>query len=341
MINKDQTVTFVTRKLRRRWPDIESLGSPETFPERIRSGIDVWIVRTFLELRSLGDIGFQVSIADTFPVNGAVVAHRDDLILSSGFWRSYVAAVRADRPFVHLAPWQIVQNAESNCVNEVLIPSWPQPGLIRRDVNRHGVTRLGYFGRASSLPHFIRTPEFVEELSRRKIVFQYDEQDWRDYSATDVCVGLRFEPEIGLATKPFAKLTNAWLAGVPALLGPEPAYRSLRRSEFDYLEVRSARDVLQALDRLRNDPALYGHMVENGRIRSREFTCEAVADKWCRFILEQFLPAHREQLNRRFSLRNLSIRVARQYGETRRYKSIEAQQLSALQSNGAGECMND
>jgi hypothetical protein len=329
-------VTFVTRAASDRWRDIDSLEVPDRFPERIRSGVDVWIVSSFLELRArAARLPFRVELSDAFPPGGAVVAHRDDLRLGRGYSKSYVAAVRADRPHIHLAPWQIVQNPTQQAERAVLIPSWPQPGLVPRDPNRRGLSVLGYFGRASSLPGFFGDPAFRAELERRAIAFRFDERDWRDYSAVDVCMGLRYEPEIGLATKPFAKLVNAWLAGVPALLGAEPAYRALRRSALDYLEVNSARELLAALDRLRGDPALYAAMVENGRRRSGEFTREAVTARWCEFLDERFLPAWRGWTPA--GLLKTAGCAMRQWRETRRYKKLEASQLAALRTAKTGE----
>ncbi len=330
------TVTFVTRKLGERWRDIDSLGLPDEFPERIRSGVDVWIVSTYLELRQReASLPFRVRIASSFPRGAAVVAHRDDLRLGAFYWRSCLAAVRADRPFIHLAPWQIVQNPTQEGERALLIPSWPQPGLVPRAAGRTGVASLGYFGRPVSLPGFFGDPAFHAELARRGIGFHCDERNWRDYSATDVCIGLRYEPDVGLATKPYAKLVNAWLAAVPALLGPEPAYRHLRRSELDYVEVASARDVLAALDRLRGEPVLHAAMVENGLRRAREFTRDAVAARWAAFLQNDFLPAWRTW--RGGSLLDAATGVARQWPETRRYKRVEARQLAALLKSRAGE----
>jgi len=337
-------VFFVTRTARDKWADAASLGNPDEFPQRIRSGVDVWIVSTFLELRARASAhGFRVAFTAQFAPAMPVIAHRDDLHLRLGYWRSYVAAVRADRPYVHLAPWQVVQTPvqANDAGGAVHIPSWPQPGLVPRAAGRKGLRTLGYFGRESSLPGFFRDPAFVDELARRDIVFQYDPAHWHDYASVDVAIGLRYEPEIGLSTKPYAKLVNAWHARVPAVLGAEPAYRALRRSDLDYLEVRSARDVLDALDRLKRDPALYAAMVDNGAQRAREYTRDAVAERWCRFVSRQFLPAWREWRAERHGrvglLARAGARLLRQWKETRRYKRIEASQLAALRAAAAGE----
>jgi len=88
-------------------------------------------------------------------------------------------------------------------------------------------------------------------------------------------------PPVGTHTdKPASKLYNAWRAGVPALLGPEPAFRELRCDPLDYFEVRSVPDVLTAIDRLRADPTLYRRMVDHGRARAVEFSPEAVLAQW-------------------------------------------------------------
>jgi hypothetical protein len=333
-------ITFVTRALASRWADIGRLGLPDEFPERVRTGVDVWIICTYLELRArASSLPFQVRIAGEFPPGGAVVAHRDDLRLQLRYWNSYVAAVRADRPYIHLTPWQIVQNPVQADGHAVHIPSWPQPGLVPRDPARRGVKVLGYFGRSASIPGFFRDPAFLAELARRGIGFHADDKNWRDYSGCDVCIALRYSPEIGLATKPYAKLVNAWQAGVPALVGPEPAYRHLRTSELDYIEVSCARDVLAALDRLQADPALHAAMVEHGRRRGEEFSRDAVARRWIDFLAGQFLPAWKQWRPGGFP--EAAVRLARQWRETRRYKALEAQQELALRESKAGERMED
>lgn len=279
-------VTFVTREIRGRWQDIASLGRPDDVAARIRSGVDVWIVSTYLELRArAGSLPFQLAISDQFPPGNAAIAHRDDLRLDAAYWRSMVAAVRADRAPVHTASCEILQSPHQGAERGAHIPSWPQPGLKPRDPCRRGLQVVGYFGRPVGLPAFYDDPRFHAELRHRGALLALNHYDWRDYSATDVCLALRESHTVDVGRKPFAKLVNAWLAGVPALLGPEPAYRALRHSELDYLEVASARDVLAALEMLKREPARYRAMVENGRRRSRAFTRDKVAEVWIAFLI--------------------------------------------------------
>ncbi|MET0656934.1 MAG: hypothetical protein ABW110_02105, partial [Steroidobacteraceae bacterium] len=86
------------------------------------------------------------------------------------------------------------------------------------------------------------------------------------------------------------KLYNAWLAGVPAILGPEIAYRHLRRSELDYIEVNSAAEALEAIERLRSDHLLYQAMIDNGVRRAEEFTVGRLTREWTSLLFDT-LPA--------------------------------------------------
>ena len=68
--------------------------------------------------------------------------------------------------------------------------------------------------------------------------------------------------------KPSTKLVNAWIAGVQALLGPEPGFQDIRQTPLDYFEVKTPVEVLNAIHRLRSQPALYEQMVSNGLKRA-------------------------------------------------------------------------
>ena len=340
------TVTFVTRALADRWQNADGLADPASMPERFRNGVDVWIVQTYLELKACqAQHGFSVAISERFPTNQPAIAHRDDLRVGAGYYRSYLADTRADRAAALAAAWHIVQNPTQVDARSILIPHWPQPGLMVRDSARSDIRTLGFFGRMDSIPGFFRDPSFIAELAARGVGFHFSEQNWRDYRGTDVAVALRFDPEIGSFAKPFSKLVNAWLARVPALLGPEPAYRWLRKSELDYLEVHSARDVLAALDRLQSIPGLYAAMVENGLMRARDYDRTAVLAAWVRFVEDQLVPgwrawdAHRPSHVRRLFDFGRLLYVQRRKRVA--YKRIEAAQRESLRRGRAGEKLDN
>ncbi len=323
-------ITFVARAFAARWPDLEAIRSVDSVADRVRSGVDVWIVSTFIELREAArDLGFDVACAAAFPPGQPAVAHWDDLRFARRHWRSYVAAVRADRPPVRVAPWQIVQTPLQAGEGAVHIPSWPQPGLVPRDAARAGIASLGYFGRTPSLPGFVREAAFRDALAARGIAFHADEANWRDYSATDVAFALREEPAVRMATKPGAKLVNAWRAGVPAIVGLEPVYAAMCASPLDFLEASNAAATLAALDRLRGEPGLYEAMVAQGRSRAAEFSRDAIRARWIAFLSGPFLEGWQRwsaQGGGHIPLRQL----LGQWRETRRFKRQEAREAEAL-----------
>ncbi len=323
-------ITFVARAFANQWPDLDSIRSPGAVADRVRSGVDVWIVSTYIELREVArDLGFEVARAAAFPAGQPAVAHWDDLRVARRHWRSYVAAIRADRPPVLVAPWQVVQSPLQAGTGAVHIPSWPQPGLVPREAARRAIESLGYFGRLPSLPGFVHEAAFREALAVRGIAFHADESNWRDYSATDVALALRVEPAVRMATKPAAKLVNAWLAGVPAIVGPEPVYRALRASPLDFLEATTAADTLAALDRLRSEPGLYDAMVAHGRSRAAGYSRDAVRALWIDFLSGPFLEGWRRWRSQGGGAIPLQ-RLAQQWRETRRFKRQETREAEAL-----------
>ena len=80
--------------------------------------------------------------------------------------------------------------------------------------------------------------------------------------------------------KPASKLVNAWHGGVPALLGPEPAYQAMRTTPLDYIEIRSPEEAIRQIIHLKENPELYRRMAENARVRARQFTIDRIAAQW-------------------------------------------------------------
>ena len=185
------------------------------------------------------------------------------------------------------------------------IPFWPQPNLIPRDPRRkdrfENIAVFGYGVATEFLePSFQRG---LNELGLRLVIAsRHNAELWSDYSDIDAVLADRAYYENNkwqafkkdtFDWKPASKLINAWHAGVPAVLGPESAYRAERRSELDYIEVDSLDKALNAFRRLRDDIGLRHRMVENGRIRARETSAENMVKKWEDFIINVAVPSYR------------------------------------------------
>jgi hypothetical protein len=299
------TIYFVATPHRKRekWNDLETLAADgvdvDEIHDRLITGVDAWIFQSFLILKEpLRAAGIDVRFSRAFVPGALCVAHRDDLKLKARFHRSYVVAVRADRPRALACQLDIVQNrtmAKGKTTH--FLPHWPQPGLVPRDPARGArLARLGYFGRTKHLPPEFLADRLRNDLARRGVEFVVREQAWNDYSDIDAVVAVRKVPRSVLLTKPASKLVNAWQAGVPALLGREPAYDEIRTSPLDYLEVESPESVLEAVERLRDFPSLYESMVRHGHVRGEEYSREKTAGRWVRFLSETAIPSYTDWL---------------------------------------------
>ncbi|MBW8873366.1 MAG: glycosyltransferase family 1 protein [Acidobacteria bacterium] len=262
-------------------------------------GEQVWVLQTYLRLARAGR---PVELAAAPPGEGLIVFHakqaralrRQRHLLGD----AVLVAARADNRQPLIADFEIVQNGRfADGRRRFHVPHWPQPGLLPRDPARGtAIRRLVYKGFDGNLHPDFRGPEWRELLAARGIEWVVDAArfagrdtdsqalDWPDFRAADLVLAVR--PEGRSTNKPASKLVNAWLAGVPALLGPEIAYRELRRSELDYFEISSLAEARSAVDRLLGDPGLYEAMVENGRARAAEFTAEALLPRWETLLFE-------------------------------------------------------
>jgi hypothetical protein len=193
------------------------------------------------------------------------------------------------------------------------MPLWTQAGLVPREESRGDeFTNVSFFGIPDELDPSLRDPAWRDRLHRRGFNFSIpDAAYWSDYSEVDVILAVRSFGYPGQVwRKPASKLFNAWLAGVPAILGAESAYRAERRSDLDYIEVATRDDVEDALERLRDDTEFRERMVANGRERSREIDDAALTIRW-RHMLEQEAIPEFERWRRSSSTRRRAWQVRR------------------------------
>lgn len=263
-----------------------------TVPE----GKYAWTLQTFLRLR---EAGLPCELVERFPSSGIVVAHRD-LLPITGIPRSrvFLVCIKADRNRHTWAHFHVTQNERDSVRRthpdkSLTITHWPQPGLIRRDPARGtSVENVAYFGRACNLAPELRGIDWISVRERPQ---------WHDYREVDVTVSVRsFRQQKASSavfdadSKPASKLINSWMAGVPAIVGPEPAYQAARKSLLDFIEVRSPDEVEEAVDMLCNNPRLYADMVANGLERAKEFSAASTTAEWLH-LFRDVLPAQYEE----------------------------------------------
>lgn len=269
------------------------------------TGVQVWIGQTYLRLRQLG---MDVVLTCDPPDRGIVVTHADYVgaLLGAQRWPAslVIVAARADRPPNRYAEFEIVQNSGTADGRRVhYVQHWPQPGLVRRDPARgDSIRTIAYKGMVGEVGETFKQSAWMDFIRENGLTWQcdatvwqgngqtaYQDVAWNDYSEVDVIVAIRKDTSSLYPRKPASKLINAWAAGVPAILGPEQAYRELRRTPLDYIEATNAQEVSAAIDQLRANSALYRDMINNGLQRAQELNAEQCALRW-REILECEIP---------------------------------------------------
>jgi len=267
-----------------------------------------WTIQTFIYLRKSG---IDCKLVSAVPKEGITLAHSD-------FWPSSLKPSRSQF-FVEIKPdrdkqltaaqFTIVQsqhdalllNAKAGTVAS--LSYWPQPGLIRRDPRRSArIERAAFMGNPES---FITAPNsLIARLDELGVSFSMPGRvAWHDYSEFDVVIAVRDKTTFLEATrkshrfadrKPPNKLVNAWLAGVPAIISPDPSFRDARRSYLDFIEAEDLGQIVAGVKALKGNPDLYEAMVENGALRAREFDADAVVEQWRHLIEGAIRPAYRE-----------------------------------------------
>jgi hypothetical protein len=296
--------------------EVTEMPEFEQFYRPYSGGSSSWIVQTYLQLKLRG---LAVHLVSGYVAGQICVVAREELMRPT-LWqaelpfRSYLVVCQQDRPRPAICEHRIVQNQLNARVPQTdhYVPHWPQPNLKPRDRDRGTqIKTVGFKGRWYYLPESFKSPKFVSELNNLGIELDVlpdltaDLASWSDYSQTDVVLALRHNRELYLHSKPATKLINAWMAGCPALMGAEPAYQALRRSELDYIEVQTQTDVIQALQRLQNNPELYQAMVENGFQRVKEFSPDAIAQYWRNLLAGEISEGYAAWLNQQPLWRHL------------------------------------
>jgi hypothetical protein len=288
------------------------------FPAKLPDGRDDctwigpynWTVQTFIHLR---DDGFPCELTASLPTEGIIIAHGDFLpasLVPSA--KQFVVEIKPDRSLQCIfANFVIVQNRHDPIqfgVPRLLIRSayvnyWPQPGLMVRDSNRGDrFENVCFMGNHEQ---FLRQTDVLEAEIRRLGLrwTMMPREKWHDYREVDAIVAIRpsdsgapaNDPAAAVfATnrKPASKLFNAWLAGVPAVLSSDVAYRDLRKSELDYLEANNIPEVVDSLRQLMDNAGLRRSVVENGRRRAPEFSADETLRAWKAIIGNLIVPEY-------------------------------------------------
>jgi hypothetical protein len=266
--------------------------NPDTQWEEFRFGPQSWVLQTFLRL---GRIGFLVELTSHFMVDAVNFCYNAELRRLKRPKRAFVVGIRADYPSVSWPQIEIVQNKSQLTSKAIMIPHWPQPGLLKREANRGALVRtVGYFG--NQVNHYTRFIRVASGFFRvqdtilaicEKLGLAFVNRgpgDWNDFSDIDVIVGMRAFGNRRFDTKPSTKLVNAWLAGAPFIGGADSAFLQIGIPEFDYLVARTPQEFEAQLLTLVQDGRRYESIVKRGTAMARLYDEVAITNLWTQAI---------------------------------------------------------
>lgn len=273
------------------WSDISQA-------RKIHSGnFTSWILSTYLQLKKTG---LTCEVIDHIPSSGIVLADRDTLGNRYPYLgKTLLVCAKGDREFHPSAHTHVVHNStmlkdkKQSLWHPYYIPHWSQPGIIPRAASRESqVENIAFMGTRSNLAKDFYTDKWTHALSDLGCnwmpVFSPDK--WSDYSDIDAVVAVRSFDGQTYAHKPASKLVNCWRAGVPAILAPESAFLSIQKSALDFQAVSSIEEAIAAVKQLKEDPALYCSIVNNGLERAQEFSDAKITEHWVEFFQTTVFP---------------------------------------------------
>lgn len=265
------------------------------------SNFMAWIAQTYFYLKQAG---VKCEITEKIPNEGILIADRDTLASNYPFLdQVMLICAKSDKEYHPSAHLHTVHNPldwerEKNTIwHPHLINHWPMPGLIPRDKKRFSkVENIAYIGSKSQIAAELESTKWKDALLSLNCYWMpiFNNTQWNDYSCLDVIVAARsFESDIYL-NKGAIKLLNAWHGGVPAILTPESGFMAERKTDLDFMIVRSLEEAVQSVEKLKNSPELYQKMVENGYERAKEYTIQKTIEKWVLFFNDVAFPAYAE-----------------------------------------------
>jgi hypothetical protein len=234
--------------------------------------------------------GLPCTISDQFRTDALNVCIQWDLPAKARLYRYFIAACRSDGPTPWHADAVLVQNPlQHDGVKSFFVPHWPQPDLLPRNLQRgNTIQRIVFVGTPNNLWTPFHSASFNQALAALgvQLVMMTPETGtgWTDYTQADLVLAVRSLTQTDYWGKPASKLVNAWIAGVPAILGPEPAFRALRRSRYDYYETQSPDAVIAFIRHLQSHPQEYNRYRDQCALRADDFTTPRMVERWAALL---------------------------------------------------------
>lgn len=251
-----------------------------------------WVLQTYLHLV---EAGLDVKLSGTLPSSGIVISHIECLNYGLKPTKTRILVpmlVDKDIPLPHAAI-HITHNPRQTLplgMDAHYVPPWPQIGLIPRSATRaNRFETVAFIGYPENLQPAFTSSEFTSQLSKLNLRLSIPPPSaWNNFSEIDAVLAVRSLGKLdNHITKPALKLFNAWLAGVPAVLGFECAYRHEGTIGIDYLEAVDATGAIEALHMLASDHHLRAKIVAAGKKKVASYRESEIRGLWIHLITEK------------------------------------------------------
>jgi len=286
-------IYFVIKDQDHYWDDLlysDDLPSMSSLQDRVILGKETCTILTYVFLKSKK---MDVHLTTEFQDEQICVVSYDDLRIRDFPHNSFVVVCRADRPKPFICERCVQFNPSTiHLKTDFYMKMWPLFNLIpRNSLRKSKVENISFPGHIINLDRAFRSPSFYSEIQKLGMKLAISKCDlknrranWNDYKNVDVLLAVRNLTFKDSLVKPSPKLVNAWMAGCPAILGPESAFQDLRKTDLDYIEVRNTDQALKALRDLKNDHDLYQAMVINGLNRAMDYAPDIIAQDWVNYL---------------------------------------------------------
>ncbi|MBC7914926.1 MAG: hypothetical protein H7Y07_12480 [Pyrinomonadaceae bacterium] len=287
-------------------------NTPKLAAKIFSKGDLAWCLQTFLNLSKTTSLPFKCS--NKLSDNCINIIHSDTVLNLEGNSSQFIVCVQADYPRRCWSHYHIVQNKNQVLSDTSYIPHWVQPGLIKRNPDRHEVKRVAYSGQTFNKNLAGSEETWKKMLEPHGIEFiTLSNNSWHDLSNIDVLIGIRSFDTNPWNNKPPSKLFNAWHAEIPFIGGHDSAFKQVGTPEQDYLLVKTQEEAVAAILNLQSDNDLYQRIVNNGKKKALSYTAETITKIWEDVLGKEIMNRYELWKNRQ-KYETLRFSIVRRYG---------------------------
>ncbi|WP_264553462.1 hypothetical protein [Flavobacterium sp. N2038] len=211
------------------------IGSIDELNFSPNDGLDHWITTTFFALKMEFE---EITIGPEIPLEGVIVFHRRYFPAKiKPTINQFFLCLHIDSGRHSYAQWHIVHNPYQDkfflfpkLITDFLfgfsktkfICGWPQHNMIPREISRkRDLKTISFHGNIENIPKEVISDDFNMFLKNNNLELKIkaEPESWNDFSDSDLSFCFRSFDNEKYYFKPYLKITNSLLAGVPVVSG--------------------------------------------------------------------------------------------------------------------------